>query len=67
MRRAARAVEADVARTAEPAQAGGFNPIVGTATGYNSQFEMMRDARLAWTMTKDRRYLQVLRQLRRLR
>lgn len=67
VRRAARAVEADVSSAAEPAQAGGFDPVLGIATGYNSQFEMMRDAQLAWTMTKDRRYLQVLRQLRRLR
>jgi hypothetical protein len=66
--RTARAVDAGASRSETVlVPAAGFDPVVGVATGYNSQFEMMRDAQLAWTMTKDRRYLQLLRQLRRLR
>lgn len=43
-----------------------FDPILGLAND-NSQYTMMRDAQLAWRQTKDRRYLKMLRQLRRLR
>ena len=67
-RRSSQAVEADTTSLqVEPVAVTGYDPVIGVATGYNSQFEMMRDAQLAWTMTKDRRYLELLRQLRRLR
>lgn len=67
-RRSSRAVEATQGQgQREPARAQGFDPVVGVATGFNSHYAMMRDAQLAWTMTKDRRYLKLLRQLRRLR
>jgi hypothetical protein len=47
----------------------GFDPVLGVATEGNMmpQGELIRDVQLAYTLTKDRRYLKVLRQLRRLR
>lgn len=79
-RRAAdvKAVEAAAKRTAPPAPApaeapaattpAGFDPIVGVDRSVQgmSNVEMQRDMQLAWTLTKDRRYLVALRQLRRL-
>ncbi|MCK5941075.1 MAG: hypothetical protein KAI24_03820 [Planctomycetes bacterium] len=60
-----RAVEAAASRRATEPQ--GFDPVLGVATGRDSTYEMMRDAQVAWSLTKDRRYLKLLRQLRRLR
>ncbi|MBL8734457.1 MAG: hypothetical protein JNN13_18925 [Planctomycetes bacterium] len=57
------------AAEAEPAPASGpagYDPVVGRATGA-SQADLVRDAQVAWTLTKDRRYLKLLRQLRRMR
>ncbi|MFT4512273.1 MAG: hypothetical protein ACI89X_002115 [Planctomycetota bacterium] len=65
--RSGRPVEAAVSRSAAPAVTDGFDPVLGVAGGYNSQYAMMRDAQVAWSLTKDRRYLQLLRQLRRMR
>lgn len=65
-RRRARAVEADAPRRAS-AQPQGFDPVLGVATGANQDADLMRDAQIAWSLTKDRRYLKLLRQLRRLR
>ena len=80
-RRAAdvKAVEAASKRAAAPAPApaaaevpatspAGFDPIVGVDRSVQgmSNVEMQRDMQLAWTLTKDRRYLVALRQLRRL-
>ncbi|MCB9878323.1 MAG: hypothetical protein H6835_12060 [Planctomycetes bacterium] len=69
-RRTARAVDAD-ARLAEADAvqvqgAAAFDPVVGVAASGN-QYELMRDAQVAWTLTNDRRYLKLLRQLRRMR
>jgi len=66
VRRSVQAVEAD-SGVREAAPVAGFDPVLGVATGYNYQYAMMHEAQLAWTLTKDRRYLQLLRQLRRLR
>jgi hypothetical protein len=41
--------------------------VLGVASGYNSQYAMMHDAQIAWVLTKDRRYMKLLRQLRRMR
>ena len=49
-----------------PASLDEFDPVLGLAND-NSQYALMRDAKLAWRQTKDRRYLKMLRQLRRLR
>lgn len=57
------AADAEPAPAAEPA---GYDPVVGRATG-TSQADLLRDAQVAWTLTKDRRYLKLLRQLRRMR
>jgi hypothetical protein len=67
-RRRARAVEADVSRDGgERVEPQGFDPVLGVATGGNTDADLMRDAQIAWSLTKDRRYLKLLRQLRRLR
>lgn len=79
-RRAAdvKAVEASAKRAAAPAApapaetpaavAPGFDPVVGVDRSVQgmSNVEMQRDMQLAWTLTKDRRYLVALRQLRRM-
>ena len=45
-----------------------FDPVVGVARGgLGPQQDLMVDAQIAWQMTRDPRYLKVLRQLRRLR
>jgi hypothetical protein len=69
-----RAVEAAVRRQAQPvdarapAEAGGFDPVIGVSRAPAVvQADLMTDAQLAYEMTRDRRYLRVLRQLRRLR
>jgi len=48
--------------------AGGFDPVIGVdrSVGGMSAVAMQREVQLAWSLTKDRRYLRVLRQLRRL-
>ena len=65
-RRSAQAVDAGTTRGTTPVPAGRFDPVLGVSDDY-SQYAMMHDAQLAWSMTKDRRYLQLLRQLRRMR
>jgi hypothetical protein len=45
----------------------GFDPVVGVMRGPDLQAEMMMQARANWDATRDRRYLVLLRQLRRLR
>lgn len=51
-----------------PAPQAGFDPVLGVMRpGYVSQQDLMLDAQLAWQMTRDPRYLKVLRQLRRAR
>ncbi|MCU0862608.1 MAG: hypothetical protein MUC36_02340 [Planctomycetes bacterium] len=62
-RRDARAVEASGPARADGS---GFDPVVGVNRG-PVQADLMTDAQLAYEMTRDRRYLRVLRQLRRLR
>ena len=65
-RRSARAVEASV--TPEPQPAPVFDPVLGVfGDGGASDQELMLDAQIAWERTHDRRYLKLLRQLRRLR
>lgn len=65
-RRSAEAVEAS-ADVGQASQGSGFDPVLGVATGYDSMAAMLHDAQIAWSLTKDRRYLRLLRQLRRLR
>ena len=48
-------------------QGTGFDPIVGVTNGFDNDYIMMRDAEIAWSLTKDRRYLRIIRKLRRLR
>jgi hypothetical protein len=46
----------------------GFDPVIGVARGPSMvQNDLIQDAHLAYELTRDRRYLRVLRQLRRLR
>ena len=65
--RPAKAVEASSNRSAPPVTTLSFDPVLGVASGYNSQYAMMHDAQIAWVLTKDRRYMKLLRQLRRMR
>ena len=70
-RRSARAADAVV--TGRPQQpfansVPGFNPVLGIfGDGGLDHFAQMREAKAAWRLTRDRRYLTLLRQLRRLR
>lgn len=80
--REAKAVEA-AARRSDPAPSttpgaadaavaaadAGFDPVVGVdrSPAAMGQIELLRELQLAWSLTKDRRYLRVLRQVRRLR
>jgi hypothetical protein len=66
-RRRGKAVEASSNRIDATVTTKSFDPVLGAASGNNSQYEMMRDAQVAWSQTKDRRYLKLLRQLRRMR
>lgn len=51
-----------------PAPQPAFDPVVGVVRGgLGAQQDLMVDAQLAWQMTRDPRYLKVLRQLRRMR
>ncbi|MFT4840109.1 MAG: hypothetical protein ACI8UD_001417 [Planctomycetota bacterium] len=67
MTESAQVVEASTPLSDVLAAPAGFDPILGVARGFNSQYAMMYDAQAAWTLTQDRRYLQLLRQLRRMR
>ena len=56
--------------TASPArapQAPVFDPVIGVARGVVPAGDLLADAQIAYELTKDRRYLRVIRQLRRLR
>jgi len=67
-RRGATATEASVSRReadASPAAGPAFDPIVGHALPPRSDAELARDLQLAWSLTKDRSYLEMLRRLRR--
>lgn len=77
---AVKALEASATRAAaEPVTAAateapvavpvGFDPVIGVDRSLPgmSQIELQREVQLAWSLTKDRRYLKLLRQLRRLR
>ena len=59
------AVPATADRVEAPAVDLGFDPVIGVAHGI-SNLEMQRDLQLAFSLTQDRRYLKMLRQLRRL-
>lgn len=59
----AKAVDAAEMKVPAPA---GFDPVVRRTTG-TPQSDLVRDAQVAWSLTKDRRYLKILRQLRRMR
>lgn len=50
-----------------PAPAASFDPVIGRVNGIVSDAVLMRDAKVMWELTHDRRYLQQLRRLRRLR
>lgn len=60
---------APVPASAQP-KASTFDPVIGREvppTDGLSQADLMAELQLAWTMTKDKRYLVALRQLRRMR
>ena len=66
-RRGGRAVDAALP-PASVDQGPVFDPVLGVVrTGGLSQGDLLADAQLAYELTKDRRYLRVVRQLRRLR
>jgi len=67
-RRSASAVEAGISRSqVTPAPTASFDPVVGRVSGIISDAVLMRDAKVLWDLTKDRRYLRELRELRRMR
>lgn len=67
-RSSAEAVEADTSRSeVSPAATQRFDPVVGVVAGVVSDAALMRDAKVLWNLTKDRRHLRDLRQLRRMR
>lgn len=57
--------EAVVVAEPEPS----FDPVLGVAreSGAINQPQLLRDLQLAWSLTQDRRYLKLLRQVRRMR
>lgn len=61
------AVGGDAVAEARPAagDAAGFDPVVGRAVG--GEGALLDEVEAAWTLTKDRRYLKLLRKLRRAR
>lgn len=63
-RRGGRATEAVVAPSAVDGPV--FDPVVGVVRGASTS-DLLADAQIAYELTKDRRYLRVIRQLRRLR
>jgi hypothetical protein len=65
-RRSAAAVPAPAA-AANQTMVTGFDPVLGVVRGPTIQQDLVADAQLAYELTRDRRYLRVLRQLRRLR
>jgi hypothetical protein len=66
-RRSAIPAEATATPAARPAEAT-FDPILDrAAAGAEATGDMLANLQLAWEMTRDRRYLKALRQLRRLR
>ena len=65
--RKATAMEASTSRSVAAVTNNNFNPVLGVARGNSSQHEMMRDAKNSWNRTKDRHFLKLLRQLRRMR
>lgn len=65
-RREARATDAAMS-PAQASPASSYDPILGIATGPASNYVMLRDAQVMWEQTRDRRYLKLVRQLRRLR
>jgi hypothetical protein len=60
---------AEAPAEAAPASDVEFDPVLGVARdpGRMSQAELLRELQLAWSLTQDRRYLKLLRQMRRLR
>ncbi|MCR9247287.1 MAG: hypothetical protein NXI31_19820 [bacterium] len=76
LRRDVRVAEASLRRskpapakqpTTTRATTGGFDPILGNAVGdYLSHQQLLAELELAWTLTKDRKYLKALRRMRRL-
>jgi len=66
VRRGGKAADAVVAPADVPQQPV-FDPVVGVARGVVPAGDLLADAQIAYELTKDRRYLRVIRQLRRLR
>lgn len=66
----ARRSDAGAAEANAPAatrvQAPAFDPVLGVVPAQLSTGDLRRDVRLAWELTKDRRYLTLMRQLRRM-
>jgi hypothetical protein len=75
-RRQAKAAEAAARKASEPAtpapaavEPPAYDPVLHRATpapGTTTHAELMAEAQLAWTLTRDRRYMTLLRRLRRL-
>lgn len=66
---ARKAADAPAAAAPTPAQEPTYDPVLHRATpapGTTSHAELMAEAQLAWTLTRDRRYMTLLRRLRRL-
>lgn len=67
-RRSARVAEAVSSRPQVlPITVAEFDPVIGVVSGGVSDAALIRDAKMLWKTTKDRRYLRQLRLLRRLR
>ena len=61
----ARVAEASFSRPEAPARR--FDPVVGVSSTDNGHLQCMQDAERAFAQTRDRRYLKLLRRLRRMR
>lgn len=66
-RRSAKPADAVVAPAPDVPPAPVFDPVIGVARGVVPASDLLADAQIAYELTKDRRYLRIIRQLRRLR
>ncbi|MEC8251742.1 MAG: hypothetical protein VYA51_13760 [Planctomycetota bacterium] len=61
----ARVAEASFSRPEAPARS--FDPVLGVSSTDNGSLQRMQEAKRAFAQTRDRRYLKLLRRLRRMR
>ncbi len=66
---ATKAADAEPVEASVPVEEPAFDPVLGVAheQGTIHQPQLLRDLQLAWSLTQDRRYLKLLRQVRRMR